>query len=49
MAPSLRAAAQVGPYFVVVLGGGPATTVVLRLVSGPIFSQRCSPVYVDTP
>ena len=49
MAPSLRVAAQIGRYFVVVLGGGPATTVVLRLVSPYFRSQRYPPVYVDTP
>jgi hypothetical protein len=31
---------EIGPYFVVVLGGGPATAVVLRLVWTDLRSQR---------
>jgi hypothetical protein len=37
------AGVEIGPYFVVVLGGGPATVVVLRLVWPDFRSQRCSP------
>jgi hypothetical protein len=32
LAPALRGAAQIGPYFVVVLDCGPATAFGLRLV-----------------
>jgi hypothetical protein len=49
MAPSLRVAAQIAPYFVVVLDGGPATTVVLRLVWRNFRPQRCPPAYVGAP
>jgi hypothetical protein len=40
LAPALRIAAQIAPYFVVVLGSGAATTVVLRLVWRDFRSQR---------
>jgi predicted phosphoribosyltransferase len=49
MAPSLRVAEKIQPYFVVVLDGGPATAFGLRLAWPDFRSQRCPPVYVDTP
>ena len=49
MAPSLWVAEKIRPYFVVVLDGGPATAFGLRRVWPDFRSQRCPPVYVDTP
>ena len=40
MAPALRVAAKIAPYRVVVLGSGPATAVVLRLVWRDLLTQR---------
>ena len=39
-APALRVATQIGPYFVVVLDGGPATAFGLRRVWADFRSQR---------
>ena len=61
MDPSLRVAVKIRPYFILVLDGGPATAFGLGFAPpygqsprGPRFwpdfpSQRCAPVYVDTP
>ncbi len=49
MAPSLRVAEKIRPYFVVVLEGGPATAFGLRRVWPDFRSQRCRSVCVDTP
>jgi hypothetical protein len=49
MAPSLRVAVKIRPYFIVGLEGGPATVFGLRFVWPDFSSQRCAPVYVDTP
>ncbi|MGD0738272.1 MAG: hypothetical protein ABR957_01665 [Terracidiphilus sp.] len=49
MAPSLRVAAQIGPYFILALDGGPATAFGLGFVWPDFRPQRCPPVYVDTP
>ncbi len=49
MAPSLRVAAQIGPYRVVGLDLGTTKAVGLRLVWPDFRLQRCPPVYVDTP
>jgi hypothetical protein len=46
--PALRVAAQIASYFVVTLDCGPATAVVLRLISRGFCSQRCAPLDVDT-
>jgi hypothetical protein len=40
LAPSLRVAVKIGPYFVVVLDGEPATVFGLRLVWTDFPSQR---------
>jgi len=48
LAPALWVAAQIAPYFVVVLGSGVATTVVLRLGWRDFRSQRHAPLYGDT-
>jgi 3'-phosphoadenosine 5'-phosphosulfate sulfotransferase (PAPS reductase)/FAD synthetase len=49
MAPSLRVAAQIGPYFVVGLDLGATKAFSLRLVWRNFRAQRCPLVYVDTP
>jgi hypothetical protein len=40
LAPALRVAAQIGPYFVVILDGGPATAIGFRLVWTELRPQR---------
>jgi hypothetical protein len=49
MAPSVRVAAQIGPYFVLALDLGVTKAFGLRLVWPNFRPQRCPPVYVDTP
>ncbi len=49
MGPSLRVAVKIGPYFILVLDGGPATAFGLGFVWPDFPSQRCASVYVDTP
>jgi hypothetical protein len=49
MAPSLRVATQIEPYVVVGLDLGATKAFGLRLVWRNFRSQRCPPVYVDTP
>ena len=49
MAPARRVAAKILPYFILALDGGPATACGLGFVCQDFHSQRCTPVYVDTP
>ena len=49
MAPSLRVAAQVGPFRVFGLDLGATKAFGLRLVWPDFRQQRCPLVYVDTP
>jgi hypothetical protein len=49
MAPSHWVAAQIGPYFILALDGGPATAFGLGFVWPNFRSQRCPLVYVETP
>jgi len=48
MAPSLRVAAQIAPYFVVALDLGTTKAFGLRRVWRDFRWQRCPLVYVDT-
>ena len=49
MAPALRVAEKIQPYFILALGGGPATAFGLGFVWPDFPSQRRASVYVDTP
>jgi len=47
LAPALRVAVKIAPYFVVVLDCGPATAFALRLISTPRTKSAGTPVWRD--